>query len=134
MTPHASQPMSLSVSADRVSAVRFRGGVPAVLPKCTSNEARVTIGPGHDDTVWFPGCRYAGRGIHYGAEGVSTAHPAPRPAPGLPEDSACMAMDVEIELRVPSLTQPKDGDSPKKVINNTAVRFRKVINVPAFPQ
>ena len=34
-----------------------------------------------------------------------------------------MAMDVEIELRVPSLTQPKDGDTPKKVIN-----------VPAFPQ
>jgi hypothetical protein len=45
-----------------------------------------------------------------------------------------MAMDVEIELRVPSLTQPKDGDTPKKVINNTSVRFRKVINVPAFPQ
>lgn len=45
-----------------------------------------------------------------------------------------MAMDVEIELRVPSLTQPKDGDTPKKVINNTSVRFRKVIQVPAFPQ
>jgi hypothetical protein len=50
------------------------------------------------------------------------------------EDSACMAMDVEIELRVPSLTQPKDGDAPKKVINNTSVRFRKVIQVPSFPQ
>lgn len=50
------------------------------------------------------------------------------------EDSARMAMDVEIELRVPSLTQPKDGDTPKKVINNTSVRFRKVIHVPAFPQ
>ena len=45
-----------------------------------------------------------------------------------------MAMDVEIELRVPSFTQPKDGDTPKKVINNTSVRFRKVIQVPKFPQ
>jgi hypothetical protein len=43
-------------------------------------------------------------------------------------------MDVEIELRVPSLTQPKVDDSPKKIINNTSLRLRKVIVVPAFVQ
>src|SRR5829696_1554515 len=43
-------------------------------------------------------------------------------------------MDVEIELRVPSLTQPKVDDAPKKVINNTSLRLRKVIQIPAFLQ
>jgi hypothetical protein len=45
-----------------------------------------------------------------------------------------MPQDVEIELRVPSLTAPKVDDEPRKVINNTSLRLRKVIEVPAFPK
>jgi hypothetical protein len=41
-------------------------------------------------------------------------------------------MDVEIELRIPTLTLNKEDDVPGKV-DNTHVRFKKVIQVPAFP-
>jgi hypothetical protein len=44
----------------------------------------------------------------------------------------CMVMDVEIELRIPTLTVKKDDGSDGK-IDNTRVRFKKVIQVPAFP-
>ena len=44
-----------------------------------------------------------------------------------------MVMDVEIELRIPTLTLNKDDENPGR-IDNTHVRFRKVIKVPAFPQ
>jgi hypothetical protein len=41
-------------------------------------------------------------------------------------------MDVEIELRIPTLTiKSEDGDAGR--IDNRLVRFRKVIQVPAFP-
>jgi hypothetical protein len=40
-------------------------------------------------------------------------------------------MDVEIELRIPTLTIKTEDDSPRK-IDNSLVRFRKVIQVPAF--
>lgn len=43
-----------------------------------------------------------------------------------------MEMDVEIELRIPTLTITKEDDEPGK-IDNTHVRFKKVIQVPAFP-
>ena len=43
-----------------------------------------------------------------------------------------MVMDVEIELRIPTLTVNKADDTPGK-IDNTHVRFKKVIQVPAFP-
>src|SRR3954467_15541266 len=44
-----------------------------------------------------------------------------------------MEMSVEIELKVPTLTVKKD-DGEDTRINNQHVRFRKVIEVPAFPQ
>lgn len=40
-------------------------------------------------------------------------------------------MDVEIELRIPTLTLKTEDDSPRK-IDNSLVRFRKIIQVPAF--
>ena len=43
-----------------------------------------------------------------------------------------MVMDVEIELRIPTLTLNKDDVTPGRV-DNTHVRFKKVIQVPAFP-
>jgi hypothetical protein len=43
-----------------------------------------------------------------------------------------MVMDVEIELRIPTLTVTKEDDARGK-IDNTHVRFTKVIQVPAFP-
>jgi len=43
-----------------------------------------------------------------------------------------MVMDVEIELRIPTLKVIKEDDEPGK-IDNTHVRFKKVIQVPAFP-
>jgi len=49
------------------------------------------------------------------------------------EFSQAMAMDVEIELRIPTLTIKKDDDSTGR-IDNTLVRFRKIVHVPAFPQ
>ena len=42
-------------------------------------------------------------------------------------------MDVEIELRIPTLTL-KTEDEDISRIDNRLVRFRKVIEVPAFPQ
>jgi hypothetical protein len=41
-------------------------------------------------------------------------------------------MDVEIELRIPTLTIKAEDHSVTR-INNSLVRFRKVIQVPAFP-
>jgi hypothetical protein len=43
-----------------------------------------------------------------------------------------MVMDVEIELRIPTLKMDTGGDEEKR-FDNTHVRFRKVIQVPAFP-
>jgi hypothetical protein len=43
-----------------------------------------------------------------------------------------MEMDVEIELRIPTLMVKNEDNTPAKV-DNTSVRFRKVIQVPAFP-
>jgi hypothetical protein len=43
-----------------------------------------------------------------------------------------MVMDVEIELRIPTLMMKKEDGSDVK-IDNTLVRFKKVIQVPAFP-
>jgi hypothetical protein len=41
-------------------------------------------------------------------------------------------MDVEIELRIPTLTiKPEDGPSGR--IDNSLVRFRKIVQVPVFP-
>ena len=48
------------------------------------------------------------------------------------EDSDYMVMDVEIELRIPALTVKKEDGSAGR-IDNTHVRFKKVIRVPAFP-
>jgi hypothetical protein len=42
-------------------------------------------------------------------------------------------MDVEIELRIPTLTIKGEDESSKRV-DNSLVRFRKIITVPAFPQ
>ena len=41
-------------------------------------------------------------------------------------------MDVEIELRIPTLTIKLEEDKTQR-IDNSLVRFRKVIQVPAFP-
>ena len=43
-----------------------------------------------------------------------------------------MVMDVEIELRIPTLTIKKEDGSDGR-IDNSLVRFKKVIQVPAFP-
>lgn len=43
-----------------------------------------------------------------------------------------MVMNVEIELRIPTLTMNKELDTAGRV-DNTHVRFRKTIQVPAFP-
>jgi hypothetical protein len=44
-----------------------------------------------------------------------------------------MEMSVEIELKVPTLTVKKD-DGRDTRINNQHARFRKVVQVPAFPE
>jgi len=41
-------------------------------------------------------------------------------------------MDVEIELRIPTLTVKNEDETPGR-IDNRLVRFRRVIQVPAFP-
>ena len=41
--------------------------------------------------------------------------------------------DVEIELRIPTLTIKWEEEKSQR-IDNSLVRFRKVIQVPAFPQ
>ena len=45
-------------------------------------------------------------------------------------------MDVEIELRIPTLTIKVQGEDEEKTqrIDNSLVRFRKVVQVPAFPK
>jgi len=43
-----------------------------------------------------------------------------------------MVMDVEIDLRIPTLTVRKDDGSDTR-IDNSLVRFKTVIRVPAFP-
>ena len=43
-----------------------------------------------------------------------------------------MEMDVEIELRIPTLVVKREDDSSQR-IDNTSVRLRKVMQVPAFP-
>ncbi len=43
-----------------------------------------------------------------------------------------MVMDVEIELRIPNLAV-KNEDGSHERIDNTLVRFKKIIQVPAFP-
>ena len=43
-----------------------------------------------------------------------------------------MVMDVEIELRIPTLTVKKDDGSTGR-IDNSLVRLKKVIQVPSFP-
>jgi hypothetical protein len=42
-------------------------------------------------------------------------------------------MEVEIELRIPTLTVEHGEDESAGKIDNRLVRFRKVIEVPAFP-
>ena len=44
-----------------------------------------------------------------------------------------MPMDVEIELRIPTLTVKIDEEKTQR-IDNSLVRFRKVVQVPAFPR
>ena len=44
-----------------------------------------------------------------------------------------MVMDVEIELRIPSLMVRKDDGSDDEKIDNSLIRFKTVIQVPAFP-
>ena len=44
-----------------------------------------------------------------------------------------MVMDVEIELRVPSFVIKKEDGKDGRV-DNQNVRFRKVVQVPEFPQ
>jgi hypothetical protein len=41
-------------------------------------------------------------------------------------------MDVEIELRIPTFSIKTDDEETKRV-DNSLVRFRKTIQVPAFP-
>ena len=44
-----------------------------------------------------------------------------------------MVMDVEIELRIPTFAVQKDDDTVGR-IDNTHVRFRKIVQVPEFPK
>jgi hypothetical protein len=44
-----------------------------------------------------------------------------------------MSITVEVSLRIPSLTV-KTSDQPDRVINNTDIRFAKLINVAAIPK
>jgi hypothetical protein len=43
-----------------------------------------------------------------------------------------MVMDVEIELRIPTVTVVKEDGSNGRV-DNTHVRFKRVMSMPAFP-
>lgn len=43
-----------------------------------------------------------------------------------------MSIAVEVNLKIPGLTI-RSGDQPVKVINNSAVRFARMIEVPAIP-
>jgi hypothetical protein len=44
-----------------------------------------------------------------------------------------MAIAVEVNLKIPGLTI-RSADEPVKVINNSAVRFARLIDVPAIPK
>jgi hypothetical protein len=71
------------------------------------------------------------------AQDFSPARPALATGSILPDDPAqrfilIRMMDVEIELRIPTLTIKLDEDKTQR-IDNSLVRFRKVIQVPAFP-
>jgi hypothetical protein len=44
-----------------------------------------------------------------------------------------MAIAVEVNLKIPGLTI-RSADQPVKVINNSAVRFARLIDVPAIPK
>ena len=44
-----------------------------------------------------------------------------------------MSIAVEVNLKIPGLTL-RSSDQPVKVINNSAVRFTRMIEVPAIPQ
>jgi hypothetical protein len=44
-----------------------------------------------------------------------------------------MSVTVEVSLRIPSLTL-KTSDRPDQVINNTDIRFAKLISVAAIPK
>jgi hypothetical protein len=71
------------------------------------------------------------------AQDFSPARPALAAGSILPDDPAqrfilIRMMDVEIELRIPTLTIKLDEDKTQR-IDNSLVRFRKVIQVPAFP-
>jgi hypothetical protein len=44
-----------------------------------------------------------------------------------------MSIAVEVNLKIPGLTI-RAADQPVKVINNSAVRFARLIDVPAIPK
>ena len=44
-----------------------------------------------------------------------------------------MSIAVEVNLKIPGLTI-RSADQPVKVINNSAVRFARLMDVPAIPQ
>ena len=44
-----------------------------------------------------------------------------------------MGIAVEVNLKIPGLTI-RSADQPVKVINNSAVRFARMIDVPAIPK
>jgi hypothetical protein len=48
------------------------------------------------------------------------------------KDSDNTMMDVEIELRIPTLTIKTEDAEPRRV-DNSLVRFRKIIQLPKFP-
>jgi hypothetical protein len=87
-----------------------------------------------DEGVVMAGVGSRGAGAHHGhssvALGVVSLVGCPKESDV--EDSDYMVMDVEIELRIPALTVKKEDGSAGR-IDNTHVRFKKVIRVPAFP-
>jgi hypothetical protein len=87
-----------------------------------------------DEGIVMAGLGARRGGHHDGARGVAhwlvSLVGGPKES-GL-EDSDYMVMDVEIELRIPALTVKKEDGSAGR-IDNTHVRFKKVIRVPAFP-
>jgi hypothetical protein len=44
-----------------------------------------------------------------------------------------MSIAVEVNMKIPGLTV-RSADQPVKVINNSAVRFTRLIDVPAIPE
>ena len=47
--------------------------------------------------------------------------------------STTMSIAVEVNLKIPGLTI-RSADQPVRVINNSAVRFARMIEVPAIPK